>query len=164
MAAQGATTSLDGLQATGRSSERFVSIDVFRGLIMALMALDHVRAFFTNLRFEPEALQQTYSALFATRWVTHFCAPMFFFLAGTSAFLYGQRHTRAELRRFLLTRGLWLIALEFTIIRNGVEFSDSVRLLRSDLGSWGIDGDHGSRSSFAHEVAGNVGRTHGCWT
>jgi uncharacterized membrane protein len=122
MAAQGATTSLDGLQATGRSSERFVSIDVFRGLIMALMALDHVRDFFTNLRFEPEALQQTYSALFATRWVTHFCAPMFFFLAGTSAFLYGQRHTRAELRRFLLTRGLWLIALEFTIIGTAWSF------------------------------------------
>jgi uncharacterized membrane protein len=122
MVAQESTTCLDKLQTAGRPSDRFVSIDVFRGLIMALMALDHVRDFFTNLRFEPEALQQTSLALFATRWVTHFCAPMFFFLAGTSAFLYGQRHSPAQLTRFLVTRGLWLIVLEFTIIGTAWSF------------------------------------------
>ena len=97
-------------------SGRLSSIDIFRGLIMVWMALDHTRDFFTNIPFEPENLAQTNLVLFATRWVTHFCAPMFFFLAGTSAFLYGQRKTAADLRRFLWTRGLWLIAVEFTVV------------------------------------------------
>jgi uncharacterized membrane protein len=97
-------------------SSRIPSIDIFRGLIMVLMALDHTRDFFTNLSFEPESLAQTNLALFTTRWVTHFCAPMFFLLAGTSAFLYAQRKSLAELRHFLWTRGLWLILLEFTVI------------------------------------------------
>ncbi len=98
------------------ASTRIVSLDIFRGLIMVVMALDHTRDYFTNLRFEPETLSQTYAALFFTRWITHFCAPMFFFLAGTGAFLYGRRHSAAELTRFLWTRGLWLIALEFTVV------------------------------------------------
>jgi uncharacterized membrane protein len=95
---------------------RIVSLDIFRGLIMVVMALDHTRDFFTNLRFEPETLAQTYTALFFTRWITHFCAPMFFFLAGTGAFFYGRRRTPPELSHFLWTRGLWLIFLEFTVI------------------------------------------------
>lgn len=103
-------------------SARIVSLDIFRGLIMMVMALDHTRDYFTNLRFEPETLAQTYTALFFTRWITHFCAPMFFFLAGTGAFLYGRRHTPAELSRFLWTRGLWLIALEFTVVGTGWTF------------------------------------------
>jgi uncharacterized membrane protein len=101
---------------------RIVSLDIFRGLIMVVMALDHTRDYFTNLRFEPEILAQTNSALFFTRWITHFCAPMFFFLAGTGAFLYGRRHTPAELSRFLWTRGLWLVALEFTVVGTGWTF------------------------------------------
>ncbi len=104
------------------SGSRIVSLDIFRGLIMVVMALDHTRDYFTNLRFEPETLAQTYSALFFTRWVTHFCAPMFFFLAGTGAFLYGRRHSPAELSRFLWTRGLWLIILEFTVVGTGWTF------------------------------------------
>jgi uncharacterized membrane protein len=98
------------------SVTRIVSLDIFRGLIMVFMALDHTRDFFTNLRFEPETLAQTYAALFFTRWITHFCAPMFFFLAGTGAFFYGRRRTPAELSHFLWTRGLWLIVLEFTVV------------------------------------------------
>jgi uncharacterized membrane protein len=107
---------------TTPSSARVVSLDIFRGLIMVVMALDHTRDYFTNLRFEPEVLSQTWATLFFTRWITHFCAPMFFFLAGTGAFLYGQRRTPAELTRFLWTRGLWLIVLEFTVVGTGWTF------------------------------------------
>src|ERR1700745_1814916 len=95
-------------------SFRIVSLDIFRGFIMVIMALDHTRDFFTNVPFEPEVLAKTWPTLFFTRWITHFCAPMFFLLAGTGPYLYGHRRTPAELSRFLWTRGLWLIALEFT--------------------------------------------------
>ena len=67
--------------------KRIDSVDLYRGLIMAIMALDHTRDFFTHLRFSPEDLSQTYGALFFTRWITHLCAPAFFFLAGTGMFL-----------------------------------------------------------------------------
>src|SRR5215470_14930307 len=104
------------------TSSRIVSLDIFRGLIMVIMALDHTRDFFTNVPFEPETLSRTWPALFFTRWITHFCAPMFFLLAGTGAYLYGQRQTQSELTRFLWTRGLWLIALEFTIVGTAWSF------------------------------------------
>src|SRR5215472_2287087 len=108
--------------STPASSVRIVSLDIFRGLIMVVMALDHTRDFFTNLRFEPETLALTNPALFFTRWITHFCAPMFFFLAGTGAFFYGRRHSPAELTRFLWTRGLWLLVLEFTVVGTAWSF------------------------------------------
>ena len=102
-------------------SPRLQSIDILRGAIMIIMALDHVRDYFNTSaqHFSPEDLSRSTMALFFTRWITHFCAPVFMFLAGTSAFLWQQRgHTAGELSRFLLTRGVWLIALELTVIRS----------------------------------------------
>jgi uncharacterized membrane protein len=95
---------------------RLRSIDVLRGLVIVIMALDHVRDYFTEIRFDPLELSQTTSALFMTRWITNLCAPTFIFLAGVSAYLISTRYETPQLRRFLVTRGLWLILLEFTII------------------------------------------------
>jgi uncharacterized membrane protein len=101
---------------TGRS--RIESVDLLRGLIMVLMALDHVRDFFTNVHYDPLDLDKTNAALFFTRWITHFCAPVFIFLAGTGACLSKTRgKTKGELAWFLFTRGLWLALLEITYVR-----------------------------------------------
>jgi uncharacterized membrane protein len=97
------------------TGERIVSIDIIRGAIMVLMALDHVRVYSGLPAGGPAP------GIFFTRWVTHFCAPGFVFLAGTSAFLYGRRHT--DLARFLVTRGAWLILLELTVLRLGWTFN-----------------------------------------
>jgi uncharacterized membrane protein len=103
---------------------RLTSIDALRGLVMIIMALDHVRDFFhadANL-FQPDNLARTTTALFFTRWITHFCAPTFMFTAGLGAFFWlrGGR-TKGELSAFLWKRGLWLILLEFTIERLGLD-------------------------------------------
>jgi uncharacterized membrane protein len=96
---------------------RIDSIDLLRGAIMILMALDHTRDFFGIPGQNPTNLATASAALFFTRWVTHFCAPVFFLLMGTGAFLAGRRRTRGELSRFLLTRGVWLIFLELVVLR-----------------------------------------------
>src|SRR5690349_5512496 len=98
-------------------TSRLASVDVLRGLVMILMALDHTRDFMTYLRFNPEDMAHTYGALFFTRFITHYCAPVFAFLAGTGAFLSTRRgKSIQQVSRFFLTRGLWLVLLEFTIV------------------------------------------------
>ena len=103
---------------------RFKSIDQARGVIMVLMALDHTRWFFTSLTYNPEELAQTDIWLFLTRWVTHFCAPGFFLLAGMGIFLYANKvRDKQVLARYLLSRGALLVLLELTIVGFSWEFT-----------------------------------------
>jgi uncharacterized membrane protein len=112
-------TETDPEPPSSEPSRRVASIDIIRGAVMVLMAIDHVRV------FAGVPAGGATAGLFFTRWVTHFCAPAFIFLAGTSAFLYGQR--KPGLSRFLLTRGLWLILLELTVIRLSWTFNFEFR-------------------------------------
>src|SRR5215468_9797190 len=102
------------------TSARIQSVDALRGAIIIIMALDHVRDF-TNISamsFSPTDLSRTTAALFFTRWITHFCAPVFAFTAGIGAFFwYQNKRVLPQLSRFLLTRGLWLMFLELTLLR-----------------------------------------------
>jgi uncharacterized membrane protein len=104
---------------------RISSIDTVRGLVMVIMALDHVRDYFhvDAFNFSPTDLTRTSAALFFTRWITHICAPTFVFLSGVSARLNLEKKSKKELSIQLLTRGLWLIVLELTVIRFALVFN-----------------------------------------
>src|SRR5678815_987776 len=103
--------------ASVTSRDRIASVDIIRGAVMVLMAIDHVRVFAGVPTSGPPGV-------FFTRWVTHFCAPAFIFLAGTAAFLYGQKvGARSSLAKFLVIRGLWLVLLELTLLRFGWTFN-----------------------------------------
>ena len=106
-------------EAPSQAPARVSSIDIIRGAVMVLMAIDHVRV------FAGVPAGGASAGIFFTRWVTHFCAPAFIFLAGTSAFLYGRRNP--NLSRFLLTRGIWLVILELTVIRVSWTFNFDFR-------------------------------------
>lgn len=96
---------------------RIVSVDLLRGLVMVLMALDHARYYFSVARVSPEVMEGTTLPLFATRWVTHLCAPAFFLLAGTSIYLARERRSALIAPRTLTAlRGLWLIVIELTVV------------------------------------------------
>jgi uncharacterized membrane protein len=99
-------------------SKRIESIDLLRGIVMIIMALDHVRDYFHGSAyvFDPTDLSKTSVPIFFTRWITHFCAPVFMLLAGVSACLYGAKKGRKELSFFLFTRGIWLILAELFIV------------------------------------------------
>lgn len=114
---------------TGRS--RIDSIDILRGLVMVIMALDHVRDFFHKAVVEgsgdvatgPTDLDHTTPALFFTRWITHFCAPIFVFLAGSSVYLLSLKKSKRQLSSFLIKRGIWLLIVEVVIISLGWTFN-----------------------------------------
>jgi len=107
------------------AKNRIQSIDLLRGLIMIIMALDHVRDYIcsSSFLFDPLDLTKTNGSLFFTRWITHFCAPVFMLLAGTSAYLTGQKKTKKELSAFLFKRGLWLVFLEMIVVNFAWSFN-----------------------------------------
>jgi uncharacterized membrane protein len=105
--------------------QRIQSIDILRGVIMLIMALDHSRDFIhiAGPNGDPTNMETTTPILFFTRWITHFCAPTFVFLSGTSAYLAGLRRTKSELSAFLIKRGLWLIFVEVVILTFAFTFN-----------------------------------------
>ena len=103
--------------STKPAGPRIESVDLLRGLVMVVMVLDHTRDYFMNLQVNATDLDRTTPALFLTRWITHFCAPTFMFLAGVGASLAGSYGmSRPGLARFLLARGLWLVVLDVTVV------------------------------------------------
>ena len=112
------TTTLPPPPAASRAATpRVQAVDVVRGLAMVIMALDHIREFWTPTAVRAEDVAHASALLFFTRWITHFCAPTFVFLAGTSIFFYQQKQSsKGAASRFLLTRGLWLLVLEIVVI------------------------------------------------
>jgi uncharacterized membrane protein len=125
---------------------RLEAIDMLRGLVLVIMAIDHVRDFFLfGTEQDPMANPNITAGLFATRWITHFCAPVFVLLAGTSAGLMAARKSRGELARFLFTRGVWLIVVEVCIVSTLGTFSP-----------WGIAGA-GRRIFISMQVIWAIG-------
>ncbi|MBO9711539.1 heparan-alpha-glucosaminide N-acetyltransferase domain-containing protein [Sphingomonas sp.] len=125
---------------TRSGAARLDAIDMLRGLVIAIMVLDHVRDFFhiEALQFDPVDPLRSYPALFFTRWITHLCAPTFVFLAGVSIFFQkANGKTGWDLSRFLLTRGLWLVLLEVTVVTFGFNFGEPFVFLQV---IWAIGG------------------------
>jgi uncharacterized membrane protein len=112
------------IQARDQRAYRLEAIDILRGLVIIIMAIDHVRDFFLfGTEQDPMANPNITVGLFATRWITHFCAPVFVLLAGVSAGLMAARKSRGELARFLVTRGVWLVFVEIFVVATLASFS-----------------------------------------
>ncbi|HKH60630.1 MAG TPA: heparan-alpha-glucosaminide N-acetyltransferase domain-containing protein [Flavitalea sp.] len=128
-----------GDNINGMKGKRIESIDLLRGIVMIIMALDHVRAYFHSDAFlySPTDLTRTSMSLFFTRFITHYCAPVFVFLAGISAYLYGAKKSKKELAYFLFTRGLWLIFVELFIVALGRTFNPAYPFLNLQV-IWAI--------------------------
>src|SRR5215208_84091 len=112
------------VQTLKKATYRIESIDLLRGLVMIIMALDHTRDFFHKGAFtdDPLNLAITTPLLYFTRWITHFCAPVFVFLTGASAYFQSMRKSKKELSLFLIKRGIWLILVEIFIMSFGISF------------------------------------------
>jgi uncharacterized membrane protein len=119
------------ISAQSSLAPRLQSVDAIRGAIMILMAIDHIRDYVARsaMQFSPTDLSRTTAAIFFTRWITHFCAPVFMLTAGLGAFFWMNRghRSKGELSRFLVTRGIWLIFLELTLLRMIIFFQISFR-------------------------------------
>src|SRR5262249_49528197 len=108
---------------------RIESVDLLRGVVMILMALDHTRDFLGANNFNPVDLGHTTASPLLTRWITHSCAPFFYLITGTGPYLSLRKKSKSELSRFLFTRGLWLILLECTLLRClGLQFNFDYRV------------------------------------
>ncbi|MGZ3753315.1 MAG: DUF1624 domain-containing protein [Mucilaginibacter sp.] len=107
------------------TKSRIESIDLLRGLVMIIMALDHTRDYFhaDSFVYDPLDLTKTTTIIFLTRWITNYCAPVFMLLTGTSAFLAGERKGTKALSKFLLTRGLFLVLMEMTVVNFAWNFN-----------------------------------------
>lgn len=120
-------------------NHRVATIDFLRGTVMIIMALDHVRDYFhaDAFLYQPTDLSQTTAILFFTRWITHYCAPVFVFLAGLSAYLYGSNKNKRELSAYLLSRGIWLVFAELFLVTLGWTFNPTYPFLNLQV-IWAI--------------------------
>ncbi|HLX66726.1 MAG TPA: heparan-alpha-glucosaminide N-acetyltransferase domain-containing protein, partial [Puia sp.] len=118
---------------------RIESIDLLRGAVMLIMAIDHCRDHLLRGHPEPTDLATTTPLLFFTRWITHFCAPVFVFLSGISAWLAGTRRTRGQLSALLIKRGLWLLVIEVVVISFGITIDPLWHILILQV-IWAIGG------------------------
>ena len=148
------------VEVKSRVRPRVQSVDALRGLVMIVMALDHVRDFTSSsaFLFQPDDLTRSTAALFFTRWITHFCAPVFMFTAGIGGYFRGTR----ELTRFLVTRGLWLVLLELTVVRLALSFGRGPVILEV---MWALGWSMvvlGGAGESASAVAGSAQRRHDC--
>lgn len=119
------------MHATIETKSRVNSVDLLRGIVMVVMALDHVRDFFHQTAFTADPLDFSTAspALFFTRWITHFCAPVFVFLAGTSIYLSGLKKSKKELSSFLFKRGLWLALIEVVVMTFALSFNPAYNII-----------------------------------
>src|SRR3954463_5779724 len=117
-------SAVDRARPADSRAYRLTSIDIVRGLVIVIMALDHVRDFTMVASVQDPTTDPSVSPLlFATRWITHFCAPTFVLLAGVSAGLMARRKSSGELAQFLVVRGLWLLLIEVLVISTAVSLS-----------------------------------------